>query len=107
MNVVWDSLTPGRAQHFVPRLGWRAGITELQLTVTGDGPVGVTINLYGSNDGVGLVLLGTLAVSGTATPAAPLTTSDSLTRPYRLLIAELANPVTGAPTRILVTQSGV
>ncbi|WP_148716866.1 hypothetical protein [Chitinolyticbacter meiyuanensis] len=107
MNIVWDSLVPGRSPYFVPRVGWRNGITELQLTVTGDGAVSVTLNFYGSNDGIGLVPLGTLAVSGTATPAVPLTASDSITRPYRLLLAELVNPVTGAPTRILLTQSGV
>ncbi|WP_148716508.1 hypothetical protein [Chitinolyticbacter meiyuanensis] len=88
------------------REGKNSGVTEVQLSVLGSGSVSVTGYVYGSNDGVGEILLGDLTVTGTASPTVPLSVSDTITRPYRYLRFDLS-PVTGSVSRVTVTQAGV
>ena len=78
---------------------------EVQLTVVGDvgATVSATAQIYGSNDGKGWIYLGDLVTSGTTTNTFFPSISDSITRGFALLRADI-NAISGSNAIAIVTQ---
>jgi hypothetical protein len=80
----------------------RAGIAVIQLTVVGTGAVAATTQVYGSNDELGWVDLGSISASGTGNASI----SDTIEAPWRLIRADISG-LTGTNARAIVTLNGV
>ncbi len=81
-------------------MGRSSSLSEIQLTVTGTGAVSATVKMWGSNDGVGKIDLGTITATGTDLAS----DSDSVERAYSMIMAELT-AISGTGAQAIVTFS--
>lgn len=81
-------------------MGRESTLSEMQITVVGTGAVSATVQMWGSNDGIGKIDLGTMTASGTGVASA----SDSVERAYSMLMAEVT-AISGTGAEVIVTFS--
>lgn len=81
-------------------MGRESALSEVQVTLIGEGTLGVTIKLYGTNDEIGRVEIGTFTLSGNNL----VTDSDALERAFSKLQAEVIT-ITGTNAEVIVTVS--
>ena len=79
----------------------KVDITLIQLSVFGTGAVSATTQVFGSNDEIAWVDLGSITATGTNSG----TVSDSIDVPFRMLRADIT-AISGTGARALVTQNG-
>jgi hypothetical protein len=81
-------------------MGRESTLSEIQVTVVGTGAVSAKVQMWGSNDGIGKIDLGTMTATGTTIASA----SDSVERAYSMLMGEVT-AIDGTDAEAVVTFS--